>query len=205
MALDLLRFATSLLALASPATPATSPPDGVWPLAPRPAVVRAFDPPDSPFGAGHRGVDLGGRAGQWVHAAMAGRVAFSGVIAGRGVVVVDHGATRTTYEPVAGVLPTGTAVQAGGVVGRLELAGSHCAPSACLHWGWIRGSVYLDPLLLVGAVGPVRLWSWESAPAAVGSAPTPSTRPWAGWQTQAERWLRRAGGPVDRPGGADRW
>ena len=75
-------------------------PVGVWPLRPTPEVVAGFDPPDSPYGAGHRGVDLAGSVGQVVHTALAGRVTFAGSIAGRGVVVVDHGPTRTTYEPV---------------------------------------------------------------------------------------------------------
>ena len=36
---------------------------GVWPLRPRPVVVSGFDPPAAPWGSGHRGVDLLGRAG----------------------------------------------------------------------------------------------------------------------------------------------
>ncbi|XBB69847.1 peptidoglycan DD-metalloendopeptidase family protein [Nocardioides sp. WV_118_6] len=136
-----------------------SDPTGVWPLAPVPQVVHGFDPPDLPYGAGHRGVDLAGHPGQPVRSALPGQVTFAGRIAGRGVVVVGHGATRTTYEPVAASadLAVGTPVAAGGVLGRLELVGSHCHPHACLHWGWIAGRTYLDPLRLVGFAGPVRL------------------------------------------------
>jgi murein DD-endopeptidase MepM/ murein hydrolase activator NlpD len=141
---------------AAPVAAATDP-VGVWPLAPRPEVVRGFDPPDAPWGAGHRGVDLLGRAGEPVRSALAGRVSWSGVLAGRGVVVVDHGATRTTYEPLDARVPVGTAVAAGDRIGRLAAVGSHCLPRACLHWGWIEGETYLDPLRLVGAAGPVRL------------------------------------------------
>jgi murein DD-endopeptidase MepM/ murein hydrolase activator NlpD len=131
-------------------------PVGVWPVQPRPTVVRAFDPPELPFGSGHRGVDLLGAPGQRVVAALTGRVTFAGPLAGRGVVVVDHGETRTTYEPVSATVGVGQSVLAGQVLGTLELAGSHCFPGACLHWGWIRGDTYLDPLLLVGG-GPIRL------------------------------------------------
>lgn len=129
------------------------PPDGVWPLAPRPSVVNGFDPPGSPWGRGHRGVDLAGTPGQVVSAALGGRVSFTGVIAGKSVVVVDHGDTRTTYEPVVAAVSVGDQVTKGAQIGRLELRGSHCLPSACLHWGWIRNvdDVYLDPLTLVGA------------------------------------------------------
>ena len=85
-----------------------------------------------------------------------GRITFAGSLAGRGVVVVDHGGTRTTYEPVDATVSVGDTVAAGDRIGRLQLGGSHCYPAACLHWGWRDGDTYLDPLTLVGA-GPVRL------------------------------------------------
>jgi murein DD-endopeptidase MepM/ murein hydrolase activator NlpD len=137
----------------------------VWPLRPEPEVVAGFDPPDSPWGSGHRGVDLLGTAGQVVRAALPGRVSFAGALAGRGVVVVDHGGTRTTYEPVDATVSLGDPVAAGDPIGRLALPGSHCLPRACLHWGWIEGAdTYLDPLRLVGA-GPVRLLPlWREEP-----------------------------------------
>ncbi len=101
----------ALVSLARPAgadgVPVDPVPVGVWPLEPTPRVVQAFDPPDTPWGAGHRGVDLAGTLGQVVHTALAGRVTFAATLAGRGVVVVDHGATRTTYEPVAARRPGG--------------------------------------------------------------------------------------------------
>src|SRR6476469_2660154 len=163
-------------------------PVGVWPLVPVPAVVAGFDPPSSPWGAGHRGVDLLGSPGQPVRAAMAGTVSFVGRIAGLGIVVVDHGATRTTYEPVTAAVDRGAQVAAGDRLGALELGGSHCPPRACLHWGWIRGDTYLDPLRLVGA-GPVRLLPlWRDEP--VGAEPVPDWRPpalpYAGWQPLAD-------------------
>ncbi|MFN8194791.1 MAG: peptidoglycan DD-metalloendopeptidase family protein [Nocardioidaceae bacterium] len=137
-------------------TPVVVEPAGQWPLVPEPRVVRAFDPPEVVWGVGHRGVDLLGSPGEAVHAALAGRVSFGAILAGRGVVVVDHGDTRTTYQPVTATLPVGTPVAAGDVIGTLQVGGSHCPPAACLHWGWRRGDRYLDPLLLVG-LGPVRL------------------------------------------------
>ncbi|WP_435744674.1 peptidoglycan DD-metalloendopeptidase family protein [Nocardioides sp. SYSU DS0663] len=158
--------------------PASADPVGEWPLRPEPTVVEHFDPPPTPYAAGHRGVDLLGRPGQGVHTALAGRVTYAGMLAGRGVVVVDHGTTRTTYQPVAASVAVGDLVRAGSALGRLELAGSHCFPRACLHWGWIDGETYLDPLDLVGA-GPVRLLPlWRAAPAA-GRAARPVPHPYA--------------------------
>ena len=162
------------LVVLSPAAVAEADPVGVWPLQPEPQVMRGFDPPDVVWGAGHRGVDLLGSAGQAVHAALPGTVTFAGMIAGRGVVVVDHGDTRTTYEPVTSSVDVGALVPQGAVIGTLASAFSHCPPLVCLHWGWLRGETYLDPLGLVGA-GPVRLLPlWRDDPVA------PSRRPSTG-------------------------
>ena len=104
-------------------------PLGVWPLTPVPEVLAGFDPPDQPWGSGHRGVDLAGSPGQVVRAALAGTVRFAGRLAGRGVVVVDHGDTRTTYEPVLATPAVGDPVARGQPIGTLDLAGSHCLPA----------------------------------------------------------------------------
>lgn len=127
-----------------------------WPLAGRVRVAAGFDPPAQRWQAGHRGVDLAGGPGQPVLAAAAGRVSFAGRVAGQGVVVVDHGSVRTTYQPVAGVVVAGQPVSRGSVLGALT-AGGHCP--GCLHWGLRRGSDYLDPLRLApdASAGPVRL------------------------------------------------
>jgi murein DD-endopeptidase MepM/ murein hydrolase activator NlpD len=174
---------TGLLAGPLEAVPATRDPIGEWPLRPPPEVVTAFDPPETTWGPGHRGVDLSGAPGQRVHAALPGTISFVGSIAGRGVVVVDHGRTRTTYEPVGAAVQQGQRVSAGEVIGSLGLPGSHCFPRSCLHWGWLLGDTYLDPLRLVGG-GPVRLLPLDGV-VALGPAPPaaapPSTSPYAGW------------------------
>ena len=173
---------------APPPAQADSDPVGVWPLRPTPEVAHAFEPPAGPYGAGHRGVDLAGAVGQPVHSAMAGTIAFVGHIAGKPVVTVSHGETRTTYEPVSSDLEVGDPVALGRRIGSLELSFSHCFPRACLHWGWLRGETYLDPLTLVGT-GRVRLLPlWRDEP--VDHESTPSWRhpsvetlplPYAAW------------------------
>lgn len=122
-----------------------------WPLSPVPPVIHPFRAPPQRWAAGHRGVDLGGRAGQEVLAAGDGVVSHSGVIAGRGTVTVTHrDGRRTTYEPLDDRLPTGSAVHRGARLGRLATGGSHCGPLACLHWGLVVGPrVYRDPLTLL--------------------------------------------------------
>lgn len=152
-------------------------PVGVWPLSPIPEVLAGFDSPTTAWGPGHRGVDLAGDPDQRVRAALPGTVSFVGSIAGRGVVVVEHGDTRTTYEPVTSTRARGEPVRAGDVIGHLTLPGSHCFPRACLHWGWLRGETYLDPLRLVGAA-PVRLLPLAGWPTETPVLPTP----YADWQ-----------------------
>jgi len=167
-------------------TPGESDPVGVWPLLPQPEVVEGFDPPADPWGAGHRGVDLLGSSGQAVRTALPGQVTFAGMLAGRGVVVVSHGDTRTTYEPVTASVGVGEDVGAGDRIGRLDPVGSHCFPRSCLHWGWLRGDTYLDPLDLVGG-GPVRLLPlWHDDPVARAPGHVPAARqpmlPYADWR-----------------------
>ncbi len=193
-------------AATSTATPAEAVPVGVWPLRPAPEVVHYFDPPADPWGSGHRGADLAGSVGQAVHSALPGTVAFVGYVAGKPVITIEHGGTRTTYEPVVSTLSVGTAVDAGSRLGALDLAFSHCFPAACLHWGWLRGRVYLDPLDLVqdGRVRLLPLWRDDPVTEIPGPGESwwsPTPLPYAGWSPQ----VRRAGGPAGRPVGADPW
>jgi murein DD-endopeptidase MepM/ murein hydrolase activator NlpD len=190
-------LASLLLALAVPlAAAADVVPHrgGAWPLAPEPEVVTTFDPPPEPWRAGHRGVDLLGRPGQVVRSALAGRVVHAGVVAGTGVVSVRHpDGTRTTYQPVAADVRAGAEVAAGGHLGVLLLAGSHCFPRACLHWGHRRGRrTYLDPLALVGATR-VRLLPWWSE------------RPDEGGRSPGTWFLTRGGAPAGTPAAAGPW
>ncbi|MGW6840617.1 M23 family metallopeptidase [Streptomyces sp. NPDC054958] len=131
-----------LLALAQSALP------GVRPLPAPLSVVRWWDPPPSPYAAGHRGVDLSAPVGTELRAVAAGRVHHAGPVAGRGVLslALPNG-LRTTYEPVRPLVTEGEQVTAGQVVAVLT-EGSHC-PEPCLHWGLLDGEVYLNPLTLL--------------------------------------------------------
>lgn len=144
-------LAALLLTAAAPQPRSVTAAGWSWPLRPGPdRVLRDFDPPPKAWLAGNRGVDLAGTAGERVYAAGPGVVSFAGRIAHVGVVSVTSGALRTTYEPVRVSVHAGQWVTRRTVLGRLTLAGSHCLPAACLHWGLLRGSLYLDPLALLG-------------------------------------------------------
>jgi murein DD-endopeptidase MepM/ murein hydrolase activator NlpD len=159
-----------MLALAAGGPPPGGPPPAVptagdaaavsprftWPVRPRPTVLRRFAIGPQPWSPGHRGVDLAAPAGAPVLTAADGRVTFTGPVAGVGVVVVDHGELRTTYEPVEATVTRGAAVTGGQEIGTLDAATAHCGQT-CLHWGALRGDTYLDPLTLLGSGPPVLL------------------------------------------------
>ncbi|MFJ3728092.1 M23 family metallopeptidase [Streptomyces sp. NPDC090045] len=143
-----------LLALAQAAAPGPVPghppgaPAGARPLPAPLTVSRWWDPPPTPYAAGHRGVDLSAPVGAELRAVGPGRVHYAGQVAGRGVLSLTlPNGLRTTYEPVRPLVAEGEEVTAGQVVAVLT-EGSHC-PAPCLHWGLLSGETYLNPLTLV--------------------------------------------------------
>ncbi|MEU8776425.1 M23 family metallopeptidase [Streptomyces sp. NPDC048606] len=157
--------ATRLLAARAPARA---------PVRPLPAplsVARWWDPPPTPYAAGHRGVDLSAPVGTELRAVGPGRVHHAGPVAGRGVLSLTlPGGLRTTYEPVRPLVAEGESVTAGQVVAVLA-PGSHCA-TPCLHWGLLAGErEYRDPLGLLARPTP-RLLPIEPPP-----DPGPETGP----------------------------
>lgn len=139
---------------AAAVTAAAAAPGWSWPLTPRPAVLRAFDPPDKPWMSGHRGVDLQAAVdGAPVTAPESGTVSFVGVVVDRPVITIDHGnGLRSSFEPVKSSLATGSAVSKGDALGTV-LPG-HCAAMPCVHWGVRRGEQYINPLSLVTDLRP---------------------------------------------------
>ena len=119
-----------------------------WPLAPRPRVLRGFDPPPKPWLSGHRGVDLDFAAGTQVVSPAAGTVSFVGVVVDRPVITIDHGGgLRSSFEPVDSTLVAGSTVAAGQVIG--TAIPGHCPAAQCLHWGVREGEDYVNPLQFV--------------------------------------------------------
>ncbi|MET3922164.1 M23 family metallopeptidase [Arthrobacter sp. UYEF20] len=151
-------LAAIFLALAPIATPAAPAPAGSaawsWPLSPRPAVLRTFDPPARPWLSGHRGVDLEAASdGAPVTAPASGTVSFVGVVVDRPVITIDHGnGLRSSFEPVESQLAAGALVADGGILG--TVMSGHCGPVPCVHWGVRRGEEYLNPLAFVMDLRP---------------------------------------------------
>jgi murein DD-endopeptidase MepM/ murein hydrolase activator NlpD len=172
--------AASVLAVALAATISpVAAGDGSWswpvegPSGDSPALIEEFDHPDSEYGPGHRGIDLATLVGAPVTAVGAGVVSFAGRVAGIDVVTVDHGAERSTYQPVAAAVSVGDQVDAGEAIGTVALGPFHCA-SPCLHLGRITqgDDEYLDPLDRLAGRSRIRLVDPQGPPPVppVGSA-----------------------------------
>ncbi|MGP5414728.1 murein hydrolase activator EnvC family protein [Brachybacterium paraconglomeratum] len=155
-----------------------------WPVPPPHEVIAPFDAPATPYGPGHRGIDIAVPGGAEVRAVEGGTVRFSGSVAGRGVVSVVHpDGLISTYEPVRGAVSAGDPVGAGQVLGTLEddSPASHCDGRDCLHLGARRGELYVDPLLLLGGRGPSVLLPWSGGASGGGAgAAGPGDSPGAG-------------------------
>jgi murein DD-endopeptidase MepM/ murein hydrolase activator NlpD len=130
-----------------------------WPV--RGQLTRQYDPPETPFGSGHRGIDIAAPLGTPVRAAQGGTVAFAGPVAGALFVSIDHpDGVRTTYSWLSEVRArAGDRVERGGIVG-LTGSGHPGVDPPHLHLGARYGGEYIDPMLLLGGgsfVGLVRL------------------------------------------------
>jgi murein DD-endopeptidase MepM/ murein hydrolase activator NlpD len=128
---------------AAPAAAAAG--DWTWPI--MGPVLRPFDPPGTPFGSGHRGIDIGAPVGTTVVAPAPGTVTFAGKVAGHLFVTLDHGGgVSSTYSWVSAL-----SVRKGDLVTRgqpIALSGSghpgDTVPS--LHLGVKLDGAYVDPL-----------------------------------------------------------
>ncbi|MDO4783544.1 MAG: peptidoglycan DD-metalloendopeptidase family protein [Propionibacteriaceae bacterium] len=135
------------------------------------APTRGFSVGERNWDRGHRGVDLAAEVGTPVRAAASGTVRYAGSLAGRGVVSLEHGAWRTTYEPLVPNVSAGASVRAGDVIGHLVAGHPGCSAPACLHWGLTNGEAYRDPLSHVRTT-PVRLLPTGTAIPATPPRPT---------------------------------
>ena len=136
-----------------PAAPARATGSWAWPVVG--PVVRGFDPPDSPYGSGHRGIDIAAPVGSLVRAPAAGVVSFAGNVGGHLFVTIDHGGgLLSTCSFLSSLL-----VHRGDLVARGQVValsgGGHVGDSApSVHLGVRLNGQYVDPL---DYLGPARL------------------------------------------------
>ena len=150
----------ALAAVVAEAAPSPGPAVGwIWPV--RGPVIRAFDPPEDPYGPGHRGIDIAAEPGVPVVAPADGVVTFAGRVGGHLFVTIDHGGDlRSTCSWVSALsVRAGDVVRAGQEIARTGW-GHPGAPVPHLHFGVRSGEAYVDPMDHLGplpVVGLVRL------------------------------------------------
>jgi murein DD-endopeptidase MepM/ murein hydrolase activator NlpD len=122
-------------------------PAGTWGWPVVGPVIRAFDPPDSPYGSGHRGIDIAVPVGTPIAAPADGTVAFAGPVGGSLFLTIDHGGgLESTYSWLSALaVRRGDAVTAGQVVASTGW-GHLTEPVPHLHFGVKLDDVYVDPL-----------------------------------------------------------
>jgi hypothetical protein len=151
---------------------------GTWPWPVVGPVIRAFEPPSSPYARGHRGIDIAAVVGTVVVAPATGVVTFSGSIGSHLYLTLEHGGgLTTTYSWVSALL----VVKSGRVMAGQPIARSGSGhpgdPIPNLHFGVKLDGVYVDPMpyLLPPSVSTyIRLAPLQSATAptfAILSAP----------------------------------
>jgi murein DD-endopeptidase MepM/ murein hydrolase activator NlpD len=161
-----LPFTASLLVCVGPSAHAAPNAGWMWPVVG--PVIRGFEPPSTPFGAGHRGIDIGAPIGTPALAPAPGVVTFAGAVAGHLFVTVDHGGgLASTYSWVSAILVRkGDAVARGWPVA-LTGAGHPGVEPPHLHFGVRINGAYVDPLQFLSPlslVGLIRLAPIPSPP-----------------------------------------
>jgi hypothetical protein len=164
----------------------------VWPV--RGPIVRPYDPPASPYGSGHRGIDVAVPIGTVVLAPAPGVVSFAGRVAGQLFVSIDHGAglVSTSSYLSAALVSEDDAVVAGQPVG-FSGAGHPGAAIPHLHFGVRLGGVYVDPLDYLGPLSLVDI---------VWLAPIDGPPAWPATGSAMRAAGGTAGAIVPRPGTA---
>jgi murein DD-endopeptidase MepM/ murein hydrolase activator NlpD len=136
-------LAVTSLAAGSP--PADAAGAWLWPVTG--PVIEGFDPPSSPYGSGHRGIDIATAVGTEVVAPDAGVVAFAGPVGGRLFLTIDHGdGLESTYSWLSSIaVRRGDVVAAGQPIANSG-PGHPGDPIDHLHVGVRLHDVYVDPL-----------------------------------------------------------
>ena len=141
-------LAAIVLSAAAALYPATAAASGTWVWPVTGPVIRGFDPPDDPYGAGHRGIDIAAPVGTPVLAAQAGTVTFAGKVGGQLFVTVDHGGGLvSSYSWVSALRVRKNDVVARGQT--IALSGTGHPSSGelpHLHVGVRLNGQYVDPL-----------------------------------------------------------
>jgi murein DD-endopeptidase MepM/ murein hydrolase activator NlpD len=140
------------------------------------AVVNHYRQSESPYSAGHRGVDYDVELGQEVFAPASGTVHFVGEVVDRHLISLAHDSQLlTAFEPVCSKLSEGDLVSRGQLIGEVcegrPSYQPHCQNSPCLHFSVRKNGEYLSPLWFTKELKASRLLPWIE-PEAIEAMPS---------------------------------
>jgi murein DD-endopeptidase MepM/ murein hydrolase activator NlpD len=132
------------------------------------SVVHEYRQSETPYSAGHRGIDYEATLGQAVFAPADGKIHFVGEVVNRQLISLDHDQELlSAFEPVCSQLTEGDSVVSGQLIGEVCEGGAsydpHCQPSICVHFSVRKNGEYLSPLWFTGELTPSRLLPWTEA------------------------------------------
>ena len=156
LAVSLLSSVAGVSGTAAPPPPATA---WTWPVVG--PVIQPFDPPDTPYGSGHRGIDIAAPVGTVILAPADGVVTFAGPVGGRLFLTIDHGGgLESTYSWLSSSLTrSGARVLRGQPIATTGW-GHPNSSVPHLHFGVKLNDAYVDPLDYLApasVVGSIRL------------------------------------------------
>jgi murein DD-endopeptidase MepM/ murein hydrolase activator NlpD len=138
-------IALTIMSASAIITPARAAGGWAWPVVG--PLLRGFDPPEDPYGTGHRGIDIAVARGTTVTAPEPGVVSFAGPVGGRLFVTIDHGAgLESTYSWLDALLVRRGVTVAAGQPIALSGWGHGGATMPHLHMGVRLDDAYVDPL-----------------------------------------------------------
>lgn len=137
--------------------PAFALPAWQWPVPSTREVARVYRAPTSPYGSGHRGIDISAPLEAEVVAPTTGIVIVAERVVDRDVVTlrIDED-WRISFDGATSAVPVGSVVESGQTVARVSLT-PHCS---CVHVGLRYRGEYVNPLLIWGAVPRAVLLPW---------------------------------------------
>ena len=166
--LAILGLIVAALVFSSPANAGVLSFTWMWPVDAPHRVIREFMSPATEYGSGHRGIDIAAVAGVAVHAPASGRVLFSGKVAGRGVLTIEHpNDVVSTIEPIEAFVTVGDIVSAGDVVGVVappDVVWDASHVCSCVHVGARYRGSYVSPRTLLEQARTAVLKPWGDGP-----------------------------------------
>jgi murein DD-endopeptidase MepM/ murein hydrolase activator NlpD len=166
--LVILGLAIAALVVSTPASAGVLSYTWIWPVDAPHRVIREYMAPTTEYGPGHRGIDIEVAPGTSVRAPAAGRVLFSGTVAGRGVLTIEHpNDVVSTIEPIHASVTAGDVVSAGDIVGVVappDVVWEASHVCSCVHLGARYRGAYVSPRTLLGQARTAVLKPWGNGP-----------------------------------------